>query len=151
MQNLISAITVFPCYTYVCSVMRSYCPANLVTLGSTYGPPHPKIWYIFFFLHILDFNLKSSFQIASLFDMYISIWVRGYLESKIGPVWSLNAPQAPPSSKKCIFYSHFALYMKNWLLIVFSCCAYVSTVMKCAFSDILVPQDPEKKFFFSFS
>ena len=25
----------FPCYTYVCSVMRSYCPENLVTLGLT--------------------------------------------------------------------------------------------------------------------
>ena len=28
-------INFFPCYKLVCSVMRSYCPENLVILGST--------------------------------------------------------------------------------------------------------------------
>ena len=28
-------IIVFACYKFVCSVMRSYCPENLVTLGLT--------------------------------------------------------------------------------------------------------------------
>ena len=27
------AIIFFPCHKFVCSVMRSYCPENLVTLG----------------------------------------------------------------------------------------------------------------------
>ena len=53
-----------PCYTLVCSVMRSYCHEHLVTLGSTYGPPEPPKYEN---NNILDLNLKSSYQIASLF------------------------------------------------------------------------------------
>ena len=37
-------IIFFPSYKFVCSVMRSYCPENLVTLGLTYGHPRtPQI------------------------------------------------------------------------------------------------------------
>ena len=28
-------VILFPCYTYVCTVIRSYCPAIFVDLGST--------------------------------------------------------------------------------------------------------------------
>ena len=47
------AVIFVPCYTYVCSVMRSYCPEIFVHLGSTKGPPRtPKYgkkvyWFIF--------------------------------------------------------------------------------------------------------
>ena len=48
-------------------------------------------------------------------------------------------PQGPQNSQNLYFIYILAyIYMKNWLLIVFSCCAYVSTVMKSAFSDILL-------------
>ena len=57
----------FPCYTYVCSVMRSYCPDNM-------NPPNMKKNVYFF--HILGLNLKISYQIVSLFDMYIDMGER---------------------------------------------------------------------------
>ena len=72
----------------------------------------PQIWK-------LDLNFKSSYHIASLF----------YL---IGPVWSLKAPQGPQVAKN--------VNLKNCLLIVSPGCTYVSTVMRSAFADILVPQ-----------
>ena len=65
------------CYKFVCSVMRSYCPENLVTWVRRKGPqdpPNMKKKYIFF--HILGLNLKISYQIASLFDMYIDMGER---------------------------------------------------------------------------
>ena len=68
---------VTPCHTYVCSVMRSYCPEIFVHLGSTYGPPGPPKYeekYIFF--HILGLNFKISYQIVSLFDMYMDMGER---------------------------------------------------------------------------
>ena len=61
----------FPCYTYVCSVMRSYCPEIFVHLGSmTFFSYFQNMKKVYFF-HILGLNLKISYQIASLFDMYI--------------------------------------------------------------------------------
>ena len=56
-------------HNYVCSVMRSYCHKIFVYLGSTYGP---KV----FFLHILGLNIQISYQIASLFHMYIDMGER---------------------------------------------------------------------------
>ena len=41
------AVIFFPCYSFVCSVMRSYCPENLVTLGLMYGSPRTPQIYIF--------------------------------------------------------------------------------------------------------
>ena len=37
------------------------------------GPPPPPQIYIYIFFHILEFNFKSSFQIVSLFHMYIDM------------------------------------------------------------------------------
>ena len=56
--------------------MRSYCPENLVTLGSTYGPLGPPKYENNNVYHILDLNLKHSYQIASLFYMYIDMGER---------------------------------------------------------------------------
>ena len=54
----------FPCYTYICSVMRSYCPEIFVHLGSTKGPPPPprgppKYEKKFFFFSYFGFKLKN--------------------------------------------------------------------------------------------
>ena len=67
-------IICFPCYQFVCSVMRSYCPEFFVHMGSRKGPPGPPKYekkYIFF--NILGLNLIFFYQIASLFDMYIDM------------------------------------------------------------------------------
>ena len=72
------SVIVFPCYTYVCSVMRSYCPEIFVHLGLTQGPPGPPKYEEkkVYFYHILGLNLKISYQIVSLFDMYINMGER---------------------------------------------------------------------------
>ena len=49
-------------------MLRSYCPEILVPHDSTLGPPSEK--HLF---HIEDLNLKTSYQIASLFDRYIDM------------------------------------------------------------------------------
>ena len=65
-----------PCYTYV-AVMRFYCPEIVVHLGSTYGPPGPpKYEKKYIFCHILGLNLKISYQIVSLFNMYMDMGER---------------------------------------------------------------------------
>ena len=57
------------------------------------GRQDPPIWIVF---HILGLNLKISYQIAFLFDMYIDMGERIAGESKIGLVWLLKTPSGPP-------------------------------------------------------
>ena len=59
------------------------------------------------FFHILDLNLKSSYQIASLFYMYIDMGER-IAGKQDRPSLIIEGPQQapPPNSQKCIFYSH---------------------------------------------
>ena len=53
-------IIFFPCYKFVCSVMRSYCPEIFVHLGSTQGPPRtPQIWKKLIILSYFGFKLKN--------------------------------------------------------------------------------------------
>ena len=92
--------------------------------------------YILF--HILDLNLKSSFQIASLFHMYIDMGERIAGEQD-RPSLIIECPPGPLQIAKHIL---FFTYIKNWFSIVFPCCTYVSTVMSSAFADILVPPVP---------
>ena len=108
-------------YTFVCSMMRSYCPGFDVGI-----PKYEKK------NHILDLNLNSSYQTASLFHiMYIDVGER------------ITKPRrALSNSQKYIICLHFGPYMKNWFSIVFPCCTYVSTVMRSAFADILLTLVP---------
>ena len=53
------AVIFFPCYTYVCSVMRSYSPEIFIHLGSTYGPPGPPKYEIIFLFSYFGFKLKN--------------------------------------------------------------------------------------------
>ena len=61
--------------------MRSYCPEIFIHLGSMYAPPPPpqdppKYEKKYICFHILGLNLKISYQIASLFHMYIDMGER---------------------------------------------------------------------------
>ena len=47
-----------PCYTDICSVIRSCCPDIFVHLGSAYGPPRsPQIWKNYILFSYLGFKL----------------------------------------------------------------------------------------------
>ena len=75
------AIIFFPCYKFVCSVMRFYCPE------------------IYYFFHILGLNLKMSCQIASLFHMYIDMGERiAGKQDRFSLIIEdpLRAPKIPP-------------------------------------------------------
>ena len=89
--------------------MRSYCPEIFVHLGLTYGPPQdpPNMKKVLFFFHILGLNLKISYQIASLFHMYIYMGERiaGKQDrSSLIVEDPLRAPKIPP---KYTFFLHF--------------------------------------------
>ena len=108
-------------------------------------PPQdpPNMKKVLFCFHILGLNLKISYQIASLFHMYI------YMGERIAgkQEWSsliiedpLRAPKIPP--KYTFFFYILAHKWKTGFQIVSPCCTYVSTVMRSAFADILVPLVP---------
>ena len=48
----------------------------------------------------------------------------------------------PSNNQIYIYFLHFSPYIKNWFSIVFPFCTYVSTVIRSAFADILVPPVP---------
>ena len=84
----------------------------------------------YYFFHILGLNLKMSYQIASLFHMYIDMGERiAGKQDRFSLIIEdpLRAPKIPP---------------KYGFQIVSPCCTYVSTVMRSAFADILVPLVP---------
>ena len=100
------------------------------------GPPKYEKKYYFF--HILGLNLKMSYQIASLFDMYIDMGERmAGKQDRFSLIIEdpLRAPKIPPN----YILAH---KWKNGFQIVSPCCTYVSTVMRYTFADILVPLVP---------
>ena len=107
------------------------------------APPRtPQIWKKVLFFHILGLNLKMSHQIASLFHMYIDMGERiAGRQDRFGLIieYPLRAPKIPP---KYTFFYILAHEWKNGFQIVSLCCTYVSTVMRSAFADILVPLVP---------
>ena len=131
-------IIFFPCYKFVCSVIWGL---TALTFSFTWvrrkapppGPPKYEKSIIFF--HILGLNLKMSYQIASLFHMYIDMGERiAGKQDRFSLIIEdpLRAPKIPP--KYTFFFIHFQ--------IVTPCCTYVSTVMRSTFVDILVPLVP---------
>ena len=72
------------------------------------GPPRtPQIWKKVLFFSYFGFNLKISYQIASLFHMYIDMGERIAGEQDRPNVIiedPLRAPKIPP---KYTFYLHF--------------------------------------------
>ena len=58
-------------------------------------PGPPKYEKKVYFFHILGLNLKNSYQIVSLFDMYIDMGER-IAGKQDSPVWSLKNPSGTP-------------------------------------------------------
>ena len=79
-----------------------------------------------------------SYQIASLFHMYIDMGER--IAGKQDR-FSLII-EDPIRAPKIYFFYILAHKRKNSFQIVSPCCTYVSTVMRSAFADILVPLVP---------
>ena len=104
------------------------------------GPPKYEKKVLFF--HILGLNLKMSYQIASLFHMYIYMgeWIAGK-QDRFSLI--IEDPSGPPKYPQNIyFFNILAHKWKNGFQIVSPCCTYVSTVMRSAFVGILVPLVP---------
>ena len=92
--------------------------------------------------HILDLNLRSSCQIASLF---VAVLVRGYLESSLKqdrPSVIIEGPHGPLNCKTCAFLFIFWPIYEKLVVNCSPCCTYVSSEMRSAFADILVPLVP---------
>ena len=92
----------------------------------------------------MDLNLKSYFQIASLFHMYIDMGERIDGEQD-RPSLIVECP--PPHRTHQIannirFFTFWTIYEKKLVFYCFPFCAYVSSVMRSVFSDILVPRYP---------
>ena len=106
-------------------------------------PKYEKKYYI---VHILGLNLKISYQIASLFHMYIYMGERiaGKQDrSSLIIEDPLRAPKIPPKYPENIhFFYSLAHKWKTGFQIVSPCCTYVSTVMRSVFADMLVPLVP---------
>ena len=91
------AVIFSPCYMYVCFAVRSYCPEIFVHLGSTY---EKKVY----FFHILGLNMKISYPIVSLFDMYIDMDERIAGEQNMPSLIIEGPPQGPLNSPKYFFF-----------------------------------------------
>ena len=129
------------CYTYVCYVMRAYCPEIFLHLHGcdVRAPRTPQIWqkkYISF--SYFGFKLKNKFQIASVFDMYIDIGER-IAGSQDRPSLIIEDPLRAPQIAQTI--NCFYILANIWKT-VSPCCTYVTTVMRSAFADISVPLVP---------
>ena len=105
------------------------------------GPPKYEKKYYFF--HILGLNLKISYQIASLFHMYIDMGERIAGEQDRPSVIIEDPPQGPQNTPKIYILFTFWPINEKMVFNLFPLVVhYVSTVMRSAFADILVPLVP---------
>ena len=73
-------------------------------------PGHPQIWKKVYFVHILGLNLKISYHIASLLDMYIDMGERIYGKQD-RPSLIIEHPLRAPQKPK-IFCTFWLIYEK---------------------------------------
>ena len=105
-------IIFFPCYKFICSVLWGLTALKFsftwVRRKAPPGPPRtPQIWKKKLFFHNLGLNLKMSYQIASLFHMYIDMGERiAWKQDRPSLIIEdpLRAPKIPP---KYTFFLHF--------------------------------------------
>ena len=106
----------FLCYTYVCSMMRSYWKFSFtwVRHKGPPGPPPPPNMKKSTFLHILGLSFKISYQIAPLFEMYIDMGER-IAGKQYRPSLIIEHPfRAPQIAQNIHIFWHFGTYRKNW-------------------------------------
>ena len=120
--------------------MRSYCLEIFVhRVPPPQDPPNMKKSLFF---HILGLNLKISYQIVSLCDMYIDMGERITGKQDRPSLIIEDPPQGPLNSPRYIFFLHFGSYIQTGFQIVSTCCTFVSIVMRAAFADISLPLVP---------
>ena len=79
------------------------------------GPPGPpKYEKKYIFLHILGLNFKISYQIVSLFDMYMDMGERIAGKQDRASLIIEDPLRAPKIPQNIHFLLHFGSYMKNW-------------------------------------
>ena len=101
------------------------------------APPEPPKYEKIFFFYISGLNLKISYQIASLFHMYIDMGERIAGKHDRPSLIIEDPPRAPKIAPKYFFFYILAHKWKTGFQIVSPCYTYVST-----FADILVPLVP---------
>ena len=95
--------------------------------------PGPPKYEKSIFFHILGLSLKFSYQIASLFDMYIDMDYRK-AEKQDRPSVIIEHPLRAPQISQDIHILYILAHIwKTGFQIVSPCCAYVFTVMRFAF------------------
>ena len=67
-----------------------------------------------YFFHILGLNLKISYQIVSLFDMYMDMGERIAGKQDRASLIIEDPLRAPLIAQNIHFILHFGLYLKNW-------------------------------------
>ena len=79
-------------------------------------PPPPQIYKNIYIFYILDFNFKSSFQIVSLFHMYIDMseMIAGD-QDRLSLI--IECPPPPPPAPEIAKNIHFGPDMKDWFSI----------------------------------
>ena len=90
-------------------------PWNFSSAGFDVRAPQdpPKYEEKVYFFHILGLNLKNSYQIVSLFDMYIDMGERIAGEQD-RPSLIIEDPLRAPEIAQNIKKKHFGSCMKNW-------------------------------------
>ena len=108
----------------------------------------PQIWKKVYFFHILGVNLKFSYQIVSLFDMYIDMGERIAGKQDRPSLIIEDPPPGPLISPKYIyFFTFWLLYhdMKNWFSNCFPLlyiCLHCDEGCICWQSDYWSPPPP---------
>ena len=102
-------IIFFPCYKFCLLCYEVLLPWNFRSPGFDVTPPQdpPNMKKKVLFFHILGLNLKMSYQIASLFHMYIDMGERiAGKQDRFSLIIEhpLRAPKIPP---KYTFFLHF--------------------------------------------
>ena len=91
-----------------------------------------------YFLHILCLNLKISYHILSVFDMYIDLGERIAGKQHRPSLIIEDPPSGPPKKPKIYFFFTFWLMYEKLVFKIFPL-VHVSIVMRAAFADISVP------------
>ena len=117
-------------------------------VGAQHDPEKNEIYFNFF---ILTQKVLITLFLYLICKLLLN---RGYMWTKMGPVWLFKHPPPPPRAPHIAKDVNIFTYMSNYLspamiTIVFPCCTYVSSVMmsswQCSTSgfNIRFPKTPQ--------